>query len=358
MSFITGGLRHSARGALKWFLGNATHMSKLVMLRLAIVPPPFRIGIDVTDRCNFRCPTCYKWRTSHPAQELGFHEWQTIFDKIAGIPLLHEIAISGGEPFTRSDIFRILELAKRQGLRIVLISNGWFLDENILRQLEETGVDRLMISLNSLKESVHDASRATPGSYSRIMHLIETWCAQPRITDLCLLTIIMESNCGELSALAEFVQAKKLSGIAFQALLPTEVHYSFASESCMPESRPDWYMDDPRWVTSVDTLCQQIGVLLHLLRQGYPILNPSSQLRDFVLYFESPEAFRTRPCIGTLARMHIDPLGYIRLCHGYPPIGNILHDDPHQVWRSESAQQIRKASRKCTRLCRIQNSNL
>lgn len=345
------------RGALNQLRGDVTQMSKRTMQHLGIVPPPFRISIDITDRCNFRCPTCSKWQTAPSTRELTLHEWKLIFEKIRGVPLLREISISGGEPFTRPDVFEILKLAKQQEFRIVLISNGWLVNEEMLKRLEDIRLDCLIVSLNSLRESVHDESRATTGSYKRIMHLVKTWRAHPRTTDLCLSTIIMGPNCGELSYLADFAHEKGLNGIMFQAIVPNEAHYSFAKEPCMPESAAAWYANNPLWVQSIDTLRQQVSNLLLLQKKGYPILNPPSQLRNFTLYFEDPETARTIPCLGTLSRMYIDPFGDIRLCYGYPPIGSILHDDPRRVWRSEQTRRIRQASRKCTRLCRMLNCN-
>jgi MoaA/NifB/PqqE/SkfB family radical SAM enzyme len=353
-----GGLRNRAQGTATWLLGSATQLSKRAMLRFGIVPPPFRVGIDVTDRCNFRCPICSKWRCSPSTQELGIHEWRMAFDKLGTVPLLREVVISGGEPFMRPDILDILALGKRQGLRIVLLSNGWYVDLKILQQLEEVGIDRLMVSLNSLDETAHDESRGTEGSHSRIMRLIDAWCMRPRTLEICLITVVMEPNCHELVTLAEFSRERQLSGIAFQPLLPAEVHYSFGSEVRMPESSADWYKHDRRWVQSVGVVRQQTEKLLRMQKKGYPILNPPSLLRNLPTYFENPEAIRRVPCLGTLSRMHIDPLGNIRLCYGYPPVGNILVDNPVQVWRSESAQEVRKASGNCTRLCRVQNSNL
>ena len=357
MDTIQNGLLSSFRGGLDQFLRDSTQISKRIIQRLGIVPPPLRISIDITDLCHLRCPTCSKWKATGLTRELSLHEWKLIFKKIRRVPLFREIAISGGEPFTRSDIFEILAFAKQQGFRIVLISNGWLVNEKVLKQLEYIRVDSLMVSLNSLRDSVHDQSRGTVGSYKRIMQLIETWCEHPRTTQLSLSTIIMESNCDELSDLATFVHEKELSGIMFQALLPTEVHYSFAKETLMPKSGANWYIKNPFWVKRIDVLRQQIKELLLLQRKGYRILNPPSQLKNFIPYFEEPEVARA-PCLGTLSRIFIDPVGDIRLCYGYPPIGNILHDNPRQLWRSKHAWKIRQTGRKCAKPCRMLNCNL
>jgi hypothetical protein len=256
------------------------------------------------------------------------------------------------------DVFEILGLAKQQELRIAVMSNGWSVGEKVLKRVEDIGVASLMISLNSLQESVHDGSRATAGSYERIMELVEVWRAQLRVTDLCLLTIVMEPNCGELVNLARFVRESALSGIMFQVLLPTEVHYPFGCEPTMRQPTATWYEGDPRWVRSLHTLHEQVQELLDLQGKGYPILNPPSQLRRFTEYYDDPIGASRVPCLGTLSRMHIDPFGEMRLCYGYPSIGCILHDDPRLAWRSKQAEQIRLASRKCTRPCRMLNCNL
>lgn len=342
----------------KNYLREAIQVSKRAMLRVGFVPPPFRIQIDITDRCNFRCPTCTKWKASQSTRELRTDEWRTVFEKIRNVPLLREVTIGGGEPFTRKDIFDILRFAKRQDLYTVLISNGWLVDGYVLEKLARIGVDRLMVSLNSLSETVHDQSREAHGSYKRIIDLVESWRGQPQTLDLCLAAVIMEPNCGELSLLANFAREKRLSGIIFQVLAPEEAHYPFSRVSQMPESVHAWYTDNPLWVRNIHLLRREIQNLLRFKRKGFPIINPVSQLRNFPLYYETPDAVREMPCLGTLSTLYIDPFGDIRLCYGYPPIGNILRDNPREVWRSNRALRIRLEAKKCTRLCRLLNNNL
>jgi len=337
---------------------DATQVVKRAMLRFGLVPPPFHIQIDITDRCNFRCPTCSKWKAAPSRGELQLDDWNTILETIRDVPLLRKISVTGGEPFMRPDLLQFLELAKRQGLEITLITNGWSLDGEVLNQLESIGVDRLMVSLNSLRASIHDETRGKPGSHARVMRAIEAWRTQPRTIDLCLSTVVMEQNCGELTSLVRFVQDKGLTGIILQVLGAEEAHYPFVKERRMPASTPAWYAHNPRWVRSTDVLRQQIHALLRLQQGGSPLFNPPSQLSNFALYFEDPDAIRRLPCLGTLSRMYIDPFGDVRVCYGYPPVGNILQDEPRQIWRSEQARRIRRDSRRCTRLCRMLNNNL
>jgi sulfatase maturation enzyme AslB (radical SAM superfamily) len=357
MTVTRDGVRGKLRGTLRRTWARGTQESKRAMVRLGIVPRPFRISIDITDRCNFRCPTCSKWRHPPPPHELGLEEWRIALDRLRGFPLLREIAIGGGEPLLHADVLGIIELAHERGFRTTLISNGWLIDQGLLESLERVRLDTLIISLNSLTPSVHDETRGKPGSHDRIMNLVENWCATSR-TQLLFSTIVLEPNCGELVELAQFVRDEDLRGILFQVLLPTEVHYTFSEGASMPPIAGDWTESNPLWVRSLPKLGQEIDALLDLQAKGYPVLNPASQLRRFISYYEDPGRAATVACLGTHFRLHIDPLGDMRLCYGFPPIGNVLRDDPRQAWKNERATQIRSASIDCSRPCRLLNCNL
>ncbi|MCK5147562.1 radical SAM protein [bacterium] len=346
------------KGRVLGFIGNGTQFLKRIIHRLGILLPPLRISIDITDACNFRCPTCDKWKSPMSPNEISLAEWELVFKKIEKLSLLREVAVSGGEPFIHPHIFDILKLAKQAGLRVVIISNGGALSQNNFQTLEEIGVDSLMLSLNSLEATIHDESRGTPGNHVHIMNLIRTWQQQSGQMGLSLSTIVMESNCHELSALATFAHENKLNGIMYQALLPTETHYAFAGKRQAIQPLEHWYTKNPYWVKRQHTLSSEIQKVLMLQRRGVPILNPPSQLRDFIKYFNAPGQLNSKPCLGTQNRLFIDPLGDIRLCYGFPPIGNILKDNPKLLWRSPRAKGIRQKSRHCNRSCRLQNCNI
>ncbi len=350
-------LPHRSRQALSTLRRDATRVAKRVMLRVGLVPPPLHVQIDFTDHCNFHCPTCSKWQADGSSTELSLDDWALILERIRNLPLLGKISVSGGEPFTRPDLLDFLTQAKQQGLEVVLITNGWFLERSTIDQLESIRVEQLMVSLNSLHATAHDATRGQPGSHARVLKAIEAWRAQPRTLGFSLSTVVMEGNCDELVRLAQFSEAQGLSGILYQVLAAQEAHYPFSNEARMPHPPSAWYTHDPRWVRSDDVLRQQIEELLQMQRRGSAVLNPSSQLRRFPMYYQDPDAIRRLPCLGTLSRMYIDPFGDMRVCYGYPPIGNVLRDDPRQAWRSERAQRIRRDSRKCTQLCRMLNNN-
>ena len=334
----------------------ATRTAKLNMLRLDLVPPPFRLLIDVTDRCNLRCPTCRKHDSSDPDRELSLPDWIKIFARAREFLVYRDITIAGGEPLCRGDIFEIVEAAAVAGLKVNFLSNGWLLDGEALRRLRGAGVHRVVVSLNSLDESVHDKTRGVAGSHQKIMDLLNTeGAAGP---DLLLAAIILEANCGELSELALYTRERGLGGMIFQMLAPRQVHHSFTRPLEIPDGETPWALEDPFWVRSLDTLEEETIRLRQLKRGGLPVLNPFWLLKIIPRYYRDPASVTSIPCLGTTSRIFIDPYGDVRLCYGYPPVGNALKEDLKRIWRGEEAAEIRRRSRTCRRTCRILNNNL
>ena len=240
----------------------------------------------------------------------------------------------------------------------MVTTNGSLLDESLSRDVFATGVDRLMVSLNSLVEESHDRSRGFSGSFARIMAAIELWAREPRETDLCLAAVITEENCGELSELAEFTVSKGLNGIIFQVLAHDDAHYAFGETESMPNVPKDWPDKHPQWVRDHDKLNREIDNLLKQKRSGYPIINSVWHLRQMKKYYAIPDVCRGIPCLGPFTTFYIDPYGDVRLCYGYPPVGNLMHDEPKKLWYGDAARAIRRQVRSCRRLCRMLNNNL
>jgi MoaA/NifB/PqqE/SkfB family radical SAM enzyme len=353
---FVGALRRSGSG-VRHHLEDAAQGVKRTLIRTGLAPAPFRIKVAVTDRCNFRCPTCQKWKGARPEEELSAAQWKNILQRIRGLPLMNELTIGGGEPFARPDIFNILASAKAEGFYTVVISNGQNITPDTMRELARLGVNRLILSLNSVRASVHDKTRLALGSGGRVLGLIDAW-RSVRKPELAIETLVMEDNVGELADLARFVRESGIQGLILQALTPSETHYAFAQYAVMPPLATDWHKGNPAWVSSLDVLRAQLKELLSLKRAGAAVFNPTWQLKCMAAYYENPQSILGIPCVGPVSVMHLDPFGNIRLCFGLPPIGNALRDSPREVWRSAGARAQRRAKRSCDQICRILNGNL
>jgi len=122
------------------------------------------LRVSLTDRCNFRCFYCLPHGEPPIAPKEQMLSYEEI-DYLCGIFVslgIEKIRLTGGEPLMRRDIEVIIsKLAKLrtsgngQGSLhdLALTTNGYFLPERA-RTMKEAGLDRVTISLDSLKRDV------------------------------------------------------------------------------------------------------------------------------------------------------------------------------------------------------------
>jgi cyclic pyranopterin phosphate synthase len=116
------------------------------------------LRVSLTDRCNFRCFYCLP----HGEPPIAPKEQMLSYEEIeyaCGIFVelgIEKIRLTGGESMLRRDIETIIQKLNqlRPGLGdLALTTNGYFLPERA-QGLKDAGLDRVTISLDSLKQDV------------------------------------------------------------------------------------------------------------------------------------------------------------------------------------------------------------
>jgi 7,8-dihydro-6-hydroxymethylpterin dimethyltransferase len=81
--------------------------------------------IEITDRCNLSCPTCYAMSSPH----YGRHRTIGEVEKMLNIIVENEgepdvVQISGGEPTIHPDFFQILDIAKSKPIKHLMVNTN------------------------------------------------------------------------------------------------------------------------------------------------------------------------------------------------------------------------------------------
>lgn len=129
------------------------------------------LRLAVTDRCNLRCRYCMP---AEGVPKLTHHDvlsYEELFlvAKAAVSLGIEKIRVTGGEPLVRRGIMDFLaQLSSLAGLKeLVLTTNGLLLEE-LAEGLRQAGVQRLNISLDSMRpENFHQITRC--GDLSRVL---------------------------------------------------------------------------------------------------------------------------------------------------------------------------------------------
>ncbi len=110
--------------------------------------------ISVTDRCNLRCIYCMPPDGLIPIRHKEILRYEEIVRvlKIAVDIGVRKIRITGGEPLVRNNIPYLIKLIKSiEGVKDLSLTTNGIMLEQYADSLSEAGLDRVNISLDSLK---------------------------------------------------------------------------------------------------------------------------------------------------------------------------------------------------------------
>ena len=136
------------------------------------------LRLSVTDRCDLRCHYCLPARPEFlPKHEvLSLEELLFLAEQFVRLGV-SKIRITGGEPLVRKNVIWLLErVAKLDGLReLVVTTNGTRL-EDMAAELRALGVQRLNISLDSLRAD-RFLQLTRNGDLTKVLRGIDAACA-------------------------------------------------------------------------------------------------------------------------------------------------------------------------------------
>lgn len=121
--------------------------------------PLLNLRISITQRCNNRCLYCHREgevkRANVSAEKMTVEEIVRIA-KIAIDLGISRIKLTGGEPLMRKDLPEIISgIAAIPGLRDLSLTTNGLLLNNMAKELRDTGLRRINISLPSLNQETY-----------------------------------------------------------------------------------------------------------------------------------------------------------------------------------------------------------
>jgi MoaA/NifB/PqqE/SkfB family radical SAM enzyme len=109
---------------------------------------PVCLYLETTNRCNLLCTTCPRtFEDLEPAADMSWEMFRQIVDQFPDIPrvVLHGV----GEPMLVKELPRMIRHLKARGSYVLFNTNGTLLTLKKGRELIETGLDELRVSLDA-----------------------------------------------------------------------------------------------------------------------------------------------------------------------------------------------------------------
>jgi cyclic pyranopterin phosphate synthase len=131
------------------------------------------LRISVTDKCNLRCVYCMPVEGLPWLRRDELLSYEEIADVVRAMAAmgLRKVRITGGEPTVRRDLgVLVRKLRAIGGIEDIALSTNAVLLAEQAEELRAAGVDRLNVSLDSLRPERIDAISRRPGSAEAILH--------------------------------------------------------------------------------------------------------------------------------------------------------------------------------------------
>jgi len=116
---------------------------------------PFLIVWNITRACNLKCKHCYEVAAKPRPDELNTEEALNAVDKLADAGLAY-IAISGGEPLVRPDLFKIVERIRERGMAFSIATNATLLTKEIAKKLKDHDCLFVQVSVDGATAKTHN----------------------------------------------------------------------------------------------------------------------------------------------------------------------------------------------------------
>ena len=126
--------------------------------------------------CNFNCQHCFTRAPMNPSslnETMPLSKVREVADQADELGV-YEFDLQGGELLLFPEKF--FELVKAIGperFYTYLTTNGYFLDEKMAYRLAEAGIDRVSVSIDSIKPEIHDLFRGKKGAWQRAMNALK-----------------------------------------------------------------------------------------------------------------------------------------------------------------------------------------
>jgi len=157
---------------------------------------------EVTLKCNLKCMHCGSSAGKTRSDELSTKEALQLCHDLSDIGF-KGIALMGGEVFLRKDWKTISKEIKDLGIKLSIISNGFFDPEKIIPDLVKLKADCVMVGLDGASAETQDKIRGVNGSFEKAKAFMRA--AKAANLTIGIITTVHKSNFNELPKIRDFV---------------------------------------------------------------------------------------------------------------------------------------------------------
>lgn len=307
--------------------------------------PFLALQIQITSRCNLRCPLCTK--NAFASQWVdGDMDMATYHAVAEAFPYLRQVYIDAwGEPLLHPGIWEMADLARSAGCSVGITTNGTLIDGEVARRLVR-GVDVVGISIDGATAATYEKIRRGARFEEvvenvRLLNAARKAHGSGRLPLLSLLFLKNSQNIHELPAmldLASELGADEViaSNLTYVAKPEFESWKAFTLQAPSPEHLA--LIDQAR------ERAKALGLNLRIYPPGpkrvaYCEAKPLEEMHITWDGYVSPCVYLTLPLKdGFITKVYEEEVYWIPVCR----FGNVKEASLLEIWNSKAYQEFRE----------------
>ncbi|MCB0429618.1 MAG: SPASM domain-containing protein [Flavobacteriales bacterium] len=130
---------------------------------------PVSLSFEPTTACNLRCPECPSGLRSfsRPTGRLQTDLFRKVLDDVSS-HVAYMTLYFQGEPYLNPDFLELVQMASQRNIYTATSTNAHFLDDEHARRTVESGLDRLIISIDGTTQTSYESYRRE-GSLEKVL---------------------------------------------------------------------------------------------------------------------------------------------------------------------------------------------
>jgi radical SAM protein with 4Fe4S-binding SPASM domain len=291
---------------------------------------PISLIFQITFNCQADCIYCYACRRNIPGrQQLATSRILELLDEMESLGV-GQVNFCGGDPFCHPDVLKIVTHALNCGM-VVDMSTKAYLDEKIVRQHEDAGLDYLQVSVDAADSVTGDLILGRLGQHAKILKTLENL----RGTQIFTRTnsIITKHNFEQLENII----------ITLGDLGVREMKFSPAFRSMNKDNgsillEPDQLLEFDDRMNSLVNKYNSESINIFHNRLPEPTMMSDQERADYWI--------RDRPsCSSGRSSLIIAPDGRISICEEVPQndqfvVGDVTASSLESIWDSQALKEL------------------
>jgi MoaA/NifB/PqqE/SkfB family radical SAM enzyme len=183
------------------------------------------ISIEIIQRCPNNCIHCSSNSSCSSKNIINYEVYKKTIDDAVDLGL-SRVCISGGEPFLHPDLVKFIKYSKEKGLEVFIYTSGITfnsmgeyadIDESLIKQLKDIGLDRLIFNVQSCEEVLYNTIMGTENCFNLMKSSIKN-CVNCKL--FCEMHFVpMRLNYNMIHSVLEMARELGVSKVSFLRLV-------------------------------------------------------------------------------------------------------------------------------------------